>query len=306
MNPRVSDDMASNKFDRLVVNIDELFRQFADPPHRRFPSYATRLIRRACIGGLLKLGLYRRLVDAGFVRAWFDEFEEYWIKVLKGRPILFPDFSYLLGVYRQRFQACAVEEGASAERFLDAWQNPATLYLLFGAVRTYAHQPFFGYRQERWVSDNDRLLEFGCGIAPVSNFFLNYSVKRGLMLDIADIQQINSHYARFRFGSVVRWVAVEPYQTVLQSGQYNVVFMIQVLEHLPDPLSVIQAVTKSLVSDGRLIFDFILSNGDGLDTVESLQQRVDVIRFIKKNYTVEEGQLSDDQSMGITVCRLTP
>jgi hypothetical protein len=46
--------------------------------------------------------------------------------------------------------------------------------------------------------------------------------------------------------------------------------------------------------------------GDGLDTVESLQQRVDVIRFIKKNYTVEEGQLSDDQSMGITVCRVTP
>jgi 2-polyprenyl-3-methyl-5-hydroxy-6-metoxy-1,4-benzoquinol methylase len=99
---------------------------------------------------------------------------------------------------------------------------------------------------------------------------------------------------------------LETHNAVLPRKRYNVVFLIQVLEHLPDPVSAIRAICDSLVDDGVLIFDFILSDGDGLDTVEALQQRAEVIGLLKRNFLVEEGRLSENESMGITVCRIAP
>jgi len=299
--------MSANKFDQMTVDIDELFMQPSEGRlNKEFPSFLQRIIKRLTIGSLLKTGLHRRLVDSGFIRGWFDEFELYWITVLDGRPLQLPDFFFLLGVYRQKFQACSVQQGAGSREFLAAWQDPKALYLLFGAVRTYAHQPFFGFRQEKWVKNNDKILEFGCGIAPATNFFLNYSTRRRLTFDIADIRQINSHYAKFRFGTAAHWIELETHNAVLPRKRYNVVFLIQVLEHLPDPVSAIRAICDSLVDDGVLIFDFILGDGDGLDTVEALQHRAEVIGLLKRKFVVEEGRLSEDESMGITVCRIAP
>ncbi len=292
-----------NKYDNLMVNIDEMFDTKYASNARKFPGFFKRLLNRYATGMLIKFGLYSRLIDSGFIRSWFEEFKPYWLHVLEGRPIYLHDFYYLLGNYRQKFQYLETPDNATAKEFLDSWQKD-TLYLLFGAVRLYAYNPFFGYRHEKWISNGDNILEYGCGIAPITKFLLNYSVKRNLSITIADIRQINSHYARYRLGDAVKFIEIEPYKNPLIDNQYNVVFMITVMEHLPDPLKTVENITNSLSKNGIFIFDYILGDGDGHDTMEAISQRVDVLNYIESRYDVMQGSIIRDESMGITVCRL--
>jgi len=293
----------NNKYDRMAVDVNSLFDTSFDLSSEKLPGYWKRLFNKYLTGALIKSGLYTRLVDAGFIRSWFYEFQQYWSDVLHGRPLYLHDFFYLLGVYRQRFQDVETPEEASIENFLDSWQSDDTLYMLFGAVRNYAYHPLSGYSFEKWVNSGDTILEYGCGIAPITKYLLNYSTKNNLEIDIADIRQINSHFARYCFGNAVHFFEIEPYKNPLHDKNYSVIFMITVMEHLPDPLKTIERITGSLKSKGVFIFDYILGDGDGQDTIEAVEQRNVVIDYIDANYDVLEGELLKDQSMGATVCR---
>ena len=292
-----------NQYDRMAVDVNTLFERSFDYPLVKPPSYFKRALNRYFAGGLIKCGLYERLLDAGIIRFWFKEFKHYWIEVLEGRPLYFHDFFYLLGVYRERYQDVETPDGANTEEFLNSWQNSDTLYMLFGAVRLYAQHPMSGFSTEKWINNGDSVLEYGCGIAPIAHFLLNYSLKRDLKITIADIRQINSHYAKFRLGNLVRFLEIQPYQNPLEEQRYNTVLMITVMEHLPNPLETVEMITKSLKREGVFVFDYILGDGDGHDTIEAVTQRGHVLDYIKAKYEILEGRLLEDQSMGITVCR---
>jgi len=45
------------------------------------------------------------------------------------------------------------------------------------------------------TNPGDSILEYGCGVASVAHSLLHYGTKRNLKITIADIRQINSHYA---------------------------------------------------------------------------------------------------------------
>lgn len=292
-----------NFYNRMEVNINELFDQQLEIPNFKHASYWKRFLNRYFTGALIKLGWYVRLVDAGILRSWFREFENYWSRVLEGRPLYLHDFFFLLGSYRQRFQNVETQDGANLEDFLDSWQNHDTLYMLFGAVRLYAYHPLGAHSYEKWVHNGDTILEYGCGIAPITHFLLNYSLKRNLNIDIADIRQINSHYAKYRFGKAVKFLEIQPFKNCLEKNKYQVVFMITVMEHLPDPLATVDQITASLKPGGIFIFDYILGDGDGQDTIEAVTQRGDVLDFINKNYDLLAGKIEKENSMGKTVCR---
>ncbi len=293
----------TNNYDRMAVDIEHIFTKEICPYHRKKTGYAKRYVKRYVAAALIYSGCYCRLVDAGFIRGWFEEFELYWSSVLNGRPLFLHDFFYLLGVYRQRYQDVEVQKGAGKQTFLASWQSRDTLYQLFGAVRRYAYMPLHCYRYEKWIRHGDSILEYGCGVAPVAYSLLNYSLKRDLKITIADIRQINSHYARWRLNPDVQFVEIEPYENSLPLERFNIVFMLTVMEHLPDPLATVRNITASLKSDGLFIFDYILSDGTGLDTIEAVQQRGKVLDHIARNYDLVSGKLSLDESMGTTICR---
>jgi hypothetical protein len=58
-----------------------------------------------------------------------------------------------------------------------------------------------------------------------------------------------------------------------------------------------------LTPRGLLIFDYILSDAKGLDTLQGRYQRCDVLAFIGEHFDVLEGVLDPESSMGITVAR---
>src|SRR5512146_1366356 len=70
--------------------------------------------RRRVTEILVDWRIWDRLVYANVSLGWFREFERYWVGELGLRPITPPDFHFLKGVYRQRFQTLVDVSDANA------------------------------------------------------------------------------------------------------------------------------------------------------------------------------------------------
>ncbi len=77
------------------------------------------------------------------------------------------------------------------------------------------------------------------------------------------------------------------------SGNYDMIFRIQVLEHLPRPLSVVKHLYNLLDKNGIFVFDFIKSEGKGLDTLSAAKQRDETLDFIESHFLVLSGSLNN-------------
>ena len=213
------------------------------------------------------------------------------------------DFTFPLHVwwFSERFQAVETLPNASPREFLDSWQGSTSWYQLFGAVRRFAHEPLHCYHFETWIKNGDRILEYGCGIAPIAYSLSRYGRARGLEIDIADIRQINSHFARWRLGSLARFIELQPLEKVALRETYDVIFLVTVMEHLPDPLTTVTNLLDALKPKGIFIFDYVLSDGDGQDTVESVRDRESVLELIDGRTTLLKGSINYENSMDLTV-----
>lgn len=292
-----------NNFDNIELNLTDVKKKIENITFEEKRTLFPNFFKKYFVGALIYFGIYKKLINSSIISAWFDEFEFFWTKVLGGRPLYFHDFHFLLGVYRQKFQSLYVEEKSSPEKFLNAWQNPKNLYLLFGAVRKYSLEPFGFYKVEKYLKNNDNFLEYGCGIAPLTKSLMTYSSKK-LNYYYADIIQINTLYANYRLKNKAKFFELKPgvYNYDFNT-HFNVITLITVLEHLTDPVACVQYLHSILNNNGYLIFDFILSKGEGLDTIEALEQREKVIDFVEKNFEIITGKLYSDRSVGITVVK---
>ena len=165
------------------------------------------------------------------------------------------------------------------------------IYLLFGAVWNEAFNDLVAYKYADYIPQYGRVLEFGCGIAPISHSLLKYYRNKALDITAADIPGIMLHYARWRFSGEIKRVftpVLDPDKPFL-TGNYHVIFICQVLEHLHDPFKTMEYLHGRLQNNGILIFDYIKSEGMGLDTEEGVKQRPTVIKFIRQNYDIIKG-----------------
>ena len=53
-----------NQYDRMAVDVNNLFERSLDYPLVKPPSYFKRVLNRYFAGALIKCGLYERLLDA--------------------------------------------------------------------------------------------------------------------------------------------------------------------------------------------------------------------------------------------------
>ena len=73
------------------------------------------------------------------------------------------------------------------------------------------------------------------------------------------------------------------------------------MEHLPDPLEVVKNIHRSIKKGGYLLFDYILSDGHAQDTIEAVKQRDQVLSFIKQNFDLKKGELTNNQTINFAV-----
>ena len=77
----------SNNYDRLDVNINQLFDSKLDVEIKKYPSLQKRLFNRYSNVFLIKSRLLNPLIEAGFINKWFNDFKNYWFDILEGQCI---------------------------------------------------------------------------------------------------------------------------------------------------------------------------------------------------------------------------
>jgi 2-polyprenyl-3-methyl-5-hydroxy-6-metoxy-1,4-benzoquinol methylase len=249
------------------------------------------------LGLLVRLGLHRRLVHANLRLDWFHEFQEYWTQVLDNRPIHPHDFYYLHGVYRQRLQSVVPDLGSDAAH-LEAWRDPSVVYCLFAHTFRQALQPLHVHRYARFIRRGARVAEYGCGTAPMLTALARRYRHRDLALVGADIPHLLFHFARWRLRHhrFVTMLPIDPAHDTPLTGRYDVIFCLEVFEHLPRPLATLRHFAEVLNPGGLLIFDYVRSEGTGLDTAAALRDRDAALRFVLERFDVIDGHVPTDGS----------
>jgi 2-polyprenyl-3-methyl-5-hydroxy-6-metoxy-1,4-benzoquinol methylase len=253
------------------------------------------------LGALVKTGLHRRLVYANLRLDWFDEFQDYWVRELGNRPIHPHDFYFLAGVYRQRGQTVRFEhlerpELASDASHLEAWRDARMVAYLFLHTYRLALSPLRIHPYSRFVPRGGRVAEYGCGAAPVLTALARRYAHLDLRLVGADIPHILFHYARWKFRAdrFVTMVPIGPNDDAPLPGEYDTVFCLETFEHLPRPIAVAQHFHRVLKPGGHLVFDYVRSDGTGLDTAAALRDRIPTLEFILEHFDLVQGRVTTD------------
>jgi len=135
-------------------------------------------LKRRMVERLVDWRVWERLVHSNIALGWFHEFERYWVEELHLRPISPPDFHFLKGVYRQRFQT-----------LIDVSDVNAAL------------NPLAARDVIRWIPRHGTVLEFGCGLAPITNSLTRFYRDRNLRITCADVEHVLFHNMRSRFSA---------------------------------------------------------------------------------------------------------
>lgn len=301
-----------NQFDDVRLDVQRLIEDQSEKlrPHDPAARSGDRLgpfgrlgalARLYWTGALVKTGLLKRLVYANLKLDWFYEFQEYWMNELGNRPIQPHDFYFLHGVYRQRVQDYPSGDtetltASADEAHLKAWQDPRLIYHLFANQYRLALHPLRAHRFVRFIPRKGHVCEYGCGAAPIATSLVKYYPHLDLKITCADIPHIVFHNMRWRFRSIpfVHTVVIDPGNDAPLDDQYNIIFCTEVLEHLPRPMPVVRHLESCLKPGGYFVFDYIRSEGKGLDTAAALRDRLHVLRYILDHFQIIEGEIPLD------------
>lgn len=289
---------SGNLYDDVRIDIEGAHRNFVRHDKAVFKKRSLYLT-----GLLMKLGLQKRLIDSGFIRDWFDEFNDYWVNRLGCRPLNLHDFFWLHSHYRTKFQKVEVGDDADVQEFMEAWQRYENIYLTFAAVYKNALSPLSSYF--KYIKNAKQILEYGCGVAPITYSSLKYGNFKDAKFTIADIRQFTYHFAKWRLSPYHNVSFIDIYPNVLPDfpNKFDVVFLLAVLEHLTNPLEVVKHIYQNMEKGAYLILNYIKSEGSGLDTTQSIKERQEVLGFIEENFELIEGKIDKYDTMSSTVVR---
>lgn len=304
----------------LRINVSDLYERMPikkQPPlaDNFISAYQNRFHRyfygSPLIPFSLKVKLKTILRNSGIDNVWLRHFQKYWGQ-LGGRPLHHPsDFFFLRNFYRVRQPPLADNTIEDVDTHLEAWQNPEYIFPLFSAV---FEETFASDYEILKLFSADRnyyfdVLEFGCGSANTTSAIIQHRLKcfRKASFVISDIPTLTFHYAGYKFRNCrnVRPITLEKQNDfrLVTDKRFDVVFCCQVFEHLNDPVQTVKTFYNILKQNGILVFDYILSEAKGLDSMQGLAYRDDVLKFIGENYTIEHGSINKSTSIGTTIAR---
>jgi len=310
----------SNFFDKLIVDIPKLYNEYPinkkEIPQPNFVPCLNnafyRLYRNSLIPLKYRRYAYRALRQVYVDLTWFNQFKEYWCKILHGRPFWgVQDLFYLKNLYRSKFQNLALTDSNNSYAHLNAWQQPEMIYSLlhYVAKESITDHVYIVQHFNRLVKNKKKLklLEFGCSLAPITTALYSFNRIKPEQVYLADIQTLPFHYGayRFRHSSNITPLLLSPENdfTLQINDSLDVIFCVEVFEHLNKPFETVKIFYEKLNANGLLFFDYIKSNGEGLDTIEGLEQRSKVLNFIQENFEILVGNVTKENNSGLVVAR---
>ena len=301
-----------NRFDNILIDISSSY-QIQD---RWLPTVSKRPSKRNficnyfslfCFVLLKRLSLYEPLVSSGFVKKWFSEFHAYWNQVLGGRPITVSDFNNLYFHYRVKNQNEGDLSWKNPQQHVINWQTPHNIGLLFHYVSKCARSPFRSKLIFKYLKKNMRVLEYGCSLAPMYRTYRDFLNHRDAKWVLADIPNYPFHFSRYAYSqeSDVTLVTItsEKFDNPLKEveGLFDFIIIQEVFEHLDRPLFIAKYLLERLRPGGLFLFDYVNSEGKGLDTTGGMQDRDETLRYLESNLRIVEGAFSVS-SKSISTC----
>ncbi len=307
------DNISSPNFTHIPVQVNDLFLKYPigikstdKPSHHIYQRiYAARWIPLR-----YRIQLMRLFKQTHADLNWFFEFRPYWQNILGGRPLWgVEDFYFVKNMYRLRASQLEVPHDADPYAHLAVWQQADTVHqLLHSLTKENVEEGIsaifnvLSHVGTRLTS----LLEFGCATASYTKYYLEF-MKPQAKVYIADIQTAAFHYAAYRFRHAPNITPIpllpETSFRLKLPHPVDVILCMAVFEHLNQPLEIVKDFHTFLNPGGLLIFDYVKGEGRGLDTIQGVNQRQEVLNYINQNFSLLSGKLDASQSLGTTVVR---
>lgn len=312
--PQVTHLPGGNFYDDLRIDISashtslDAYLRSEDTQRRNSGrSHFFSKLRYYFLALLQRADLLDSLCFLGWRRKWFYEFRSYWGECLGGRPIVPVDFYFLYHEYRKRQQLPQQLEWGSPDQHIRNWQNPVHLFSIFYYVRHQARCPIVPMHIWRYLSRSARILEYGCSLAPFYTCATEFCLTSGAHWTLADLPTFAYHYTKYRYRKRkdVTFITISDFSAPLAGqGPFDAIFLTTVLEHVDDPVAVMEYLFGKMKSGAVLVFDYIKSDGTGLDTPSSLAARSACIELIRRRTKVVRGSLDTEGHIPLSIAIL--
>src|SRR6266511_2026019 len=157
--------------------------------------------------------------------------------------------------------------------------HPHDFYFLAGVYRQRLQTIHFDHIEDARLASDDKHLEAWRDPRIVHHLF-PHTFRRAL--------------SPLRVHPFIRWVPRAPDDDAPLQGSFDTVFCLETFEHLPRPLAVARQFHRVLKPRGCLVFDYIRSEGTGLDTAAALRDRIPALEFILTPFDVVQGRVTTD------------
>ena len=139
--------------------------------------------------------------------------------------------------------------------------------------------------------ENIKVLEYGAGVAPVSCWLYDNLKNCNFQFYINDVPCEHLTFGKWRLGkrgADVKKFEIKPDEFPDYGDvKFDFVFMLDVLEHLDDPLKAINEIIKHSTPNRTLFFETWVNHEDGKSTHCNLDRdKKETIRLIRENFAL--------------------
>lgn len=160
------------------------------------------------------------------------------------------------------------------------------------------------------IKNNSTFCEYGCGVAPFTYTLLQVvDPEVNLNVYISDVECEHFTFGEWRLKRLIedrnlKNITLEakpvlPNSLPTYDKKIDTLFIFEVLEHVPSPMSTIKNITNSLNVDGLLCENFIKhqhveNDLPGADLKSAAQEREEYYNFLKQNFILLTGNDSEE------------
>jgi len=157
---------------------------------------------------------------------------------------------------------------------------------------------FFG----DYITGNSSIVEYGCGVAPFTNFIIEHRNDYGditnMKFSMVDVAGEHLEFAKWRLSKKAPNIDFDfheitsEYAVPVFDRKFDVICIMDVLEHLPNPYDVISNLINHSNQGAMLVETWIDKSGgkaSGPDLEESELQKKETMALMKKEFDMIKG-----------------
>ena len=189
-----------------------------------------------------------------------------------------------LGSWENKFKIKDMfNEDDDNQSIRDKWANDFVLvWNVLGSITKWRKRIF----DEAELS-GATILDYGCSVGILSYLAKSYGIAHTV---ISDVPGVVLDFAEYQLGDLCTKVPVtsDSPPPEITEFQYDVAYAHHVLEHVPEPYEVVEAIHKSLKPGGTFYVTFanLPMTVGGINLVKAQEEREAVLQYLRSNFEV--------------------